>query len=82
MEKETIKSYWNRFKAKVIDLRNDNKNFNKIMISIAAVAVIAISFSVVNTVTKAYSVSIGEDVVGIVKEKEEALTVYDEVKKN
>lgn len=81
MKKEPIKSYWNKFKLKVIDLKNDNKNFHKIIISIAAVAVIIVSFSIVNTVTKAYSVSIGEKEVGLVKEKQEALTIYDEIKK-
>ncbi|TJX66440.1 LysM peptidoglycan-binding domain-containing protein [Soehngenia saccharolytica] len=81
MEKESIKSYWNRLKAKVIELKNDNKNFNKIMISIGAVAIAFASFAIVDNVTKAYSVSIGDNVVGVVREKEEALTAYDEVKK-
>ncbi|WP_167792043.1 M23 family metallopeptidase [Soehngenia longivitae] len=81
MKKEPIKTYWNRFKTKVIDLKNDTKNFHKIIISFTAVAVIIVSFSIVNTVTKAYSVSIGENVVGVVKEKQEALIIYDEIKK-
>jgi len=80
MDKERIKKYWNRFSNKVIEIKNKNRYFNKIVISIAVFSIAMPSFAAVNTATKAYNVYIGEDVVGVVKEIEEAMEVYDSIK--